>query len=127
MCKSIALFCSNQEKKNGSFLSEEARSHENTFSSLITPVFNELLGKSAFFNQVVIRVRNHDKRQADIPDHIAAKMVDGIPAVCVLVSDSKKSKMDEGKQQVHVYGLALESSFLFLGLTITYMKHKRMS
>lgn len=117
----IAGFCSKDIRRD-SFLSNETRSHEDTFSSLITPVLAKLIGaEGTVFNQLVIRVRGSDIRCYDKPDHIVAKTVNGIPTVCVLVSDSKKTS-DKGKYQVHAYGLALERSYLFLGLTITHTK-----
>lgn len=103
------------------FLSANALSHEDTFSSLLTPVLKKLLStilNVGVFNQLIIRVRNHDNRQVDKPDNTIAVEDNDIPVRCIAVSDSKRQNAQEGKNQVHAYGLALESNCLFLGLTI---------
>lgn len=121
--RSIALFCSGDVTSVDSFLSEDARGHEDSFSSLLTPVFNKLFGDAetvTFFNQMVIKVCEGDKRKNDKPDNIATGTLNGIPTICGLVSDSKETNMPEGTNQVHAYGLSLESKYLFLGMPITF-------
>lgn len=75
-----------------------------------------------FYSQMVIKIREQDGRKGDIPDHVVAKLVDNLPRACILVSDTKKNSMDEGKNQVLVYMRSLQSIYLCLGLIITHHK-----
>lgn len=123
--KTIVIFCTETTTNTGSFLSAKVRGHEDTFSSLLTPVFHNLFGtivNVVFLGQPVIRIRNDDRRQVDKPDHIIAVKVGGIPINCVAVCDSKINDAEKGKDQVHAYGLAIESKNVFLGITITRTK-----
>lgn len=121
--KNIVLFCTRPtDSSTSTLLHFKVRTHEDTFSSLLTPVFHNLFGtvlNVSVLSQLIIRIRNDDSRQFDKPDHTIAATVDGVPVKFIGVSDSKRLDAEEGKNQVHAYRLALESRELFLGLTIT--------
>jgi hypothetical protein len=103
-------------------LTHEALTHEDNFTSMITSSFNKLFGGVSditFFNQFVLRVHDGDRRKSDKPDLIGARISNGIPISCFLVSDGKNCELVKGKYQVQAYGLSLESFNVFLGLTLT--------
>lgn len=122
--KSTAAFCFKERVKDSSFsfLSEGARCQENTYSSLLTPILNKLIGNEnakKFCSQLVIRIRDNDGRKCDKPDHVVITFQHAMPSRCLLVSDSKKESIEDGKNEVLGYGLALKSRDVFLGLVIT--------
>ncbi|SMN02424.1 hypothetical protein SPONN_1020 [uncultured Candidatus Thioglobus sp.] len=67
----------------------------------------------------MVRTRDDDNRKCDIPDHIACKMVNCLPTVCNMISDSKNINMEEGELQIVAYMRSLQPEYLSLGMVIT--------
>lgn len=113
------LHCS--ESVGVSFLK---KTNEVSFSALATAIFGDLFVGCTVksYGQLVIAIRGDDNRKFDTPDHVLAKIQDHLPAVCILVGDSKCKSLDEGRNQVFIYMRSLQSQNLCLGMVITFQQ-----
>lgn len=114
--KSTLMFSSDPTVGNSCF-PEMLRDNERTLTALLAPIYN-----ARFCHQLPIRMREEDRRMADMPDSCIVKLIRGTVISIPLVGDQKKYEMTKAINQTIAYALAVEGEHLMLGLAATYTK-----